>query len=150
MHDLDYPSVDGVVTKRTSTERSMYVAQRLRHEVLTVHITDIRVEVALRVDILKGLSGRLKTGDIRWRTGTSSGPVRLLWTNAVLEDDPGGDSPVQFFSNPTGQGSAPYMFTVGLDNVPSERTVTLELSDLVINEFTVDLALTIPLANVPP
>ncbi len=150
LRDLDYPSVDGAVTKRTSTERPMYVAMRLRHEVLTVHRVDSRVEVTLRVDILKGLSGRLRTGDVRWRSGTSSGQAQLLWTTAVLEDDPGGDSPVQFFSNPTGQGSVPYMFTVGLDNVPSETTVTLEVSDLAIGEFEVDLTLTIPLANVPP
>ena len=149
LRDLDYPSVDGVVTKRTSAERPMYLAQRLRHEVLTVHITDNRVEVTLRVDIHKGLSGRLRTGDIKWRAGASSGPAQLLWTNAVLEDDPGGDSPDQFFSNPTRQGSAPYMFTVGLDDVPSVRAVTLEVSDLAIDEFEVDLTLTIPLANVP-
>ena len=150
LRDLDYPSVDGVVTKRTSTERPMYVALRLRHEVLTVHRADSRVEVTLRIDILKGLSGRLRTGNIRWRSGTSSGPAQLLWTNAVLEDDPSGDSPVQFFSNPTGQGSVPYTFTVGLDNVPSESTATLEVRDLAIGEFGVDLTLTIPLANVPP
>ena len=99
--------------------------------------------------ILRGLSGKLNMKDVRWHTDTSDGRAELLWTNALLDKDPVGESWVQVFSNPTGQGDAPYFFTVGMDDVPLDDEVTIEFNGLTIGDTVVDMALTMPLTNVP-
>ena len=150
--DLDYPSVQGLQTDVQPAESSPFTVRRraLRHDVETVHRTGTEVEVTVRFDILRGLSGKLATRDIRWRTDTADGQAELLWTTALLEKEPGSDSWVQNFSNPVGEHAAPYSFTVGMDDVPPDDEVTIEFNDLTIGDTVFDMALTMPLINVPP
>ena len=153
--DLDYPSVHGISTNMQTVDSPVDshpfgINWLLRHDVETVHRAGTQVEVSVGLDILRGLSGKLDMKDVRWRTDSAEGRAELLWTNALLEKDPVGDSWIQVFSNPTGQGDAPYFFTVGLDDVPPEDEVTIEFNNLAISDTVVDMALTIPLINVPP
>ncbi|MCY4654576.1 MAG: hypothetical protein OXC95_15590, partial [Dehalococcoidia bacterium] len=148
--DLGYPSVQGLSTNIQPVESRPYIFRRLNHEVVTVHRSESRVEVTTRLEIRRGLSGKLGPGDIRWRTDTAEGRAELLWTNALLEKGPGSDSWGQSFSNPTGQGTATYFFTVGMDIAPADDEVTIEFNDLTVGDTVVDMALTMPLVNVPP
>ena len=147
---LDYPSAQGVQTDVQPVENRPFIFRRLNHDVETVHRAGSRAEVTIRLEIRRGLSGKLDMKDIPWRTDTAEGRAELLWTNALLEDGPVDDSWIQVFSNPMGQGDAPYFFTVSLNDVPPEDEVTIELSNLTIADTVVDMALTIPLINVPP
>ena len=148
--DMDYPSVQGMQTNVQPLENSPFTVRRraLRHDVETVHRAENRVEVTVRLEILRGLSGKLDMKYVRWRTDTAEGRAELLWTNALLE--PSGDLWVQMFSNPLGENAATYLFTVGLDDVPPDDEVTVELNDLTIGDLVFDMALTVPLTDVPP
>ena len=150
--DLDYPSVQGMQTNVQPLENSPFTVRRraLRHDVETVHRAGTQVEVTARLEILRGLSGKLDMKDVRWRTDTAEGRAELLWTNALLEKDPGSDSWVQLFSNPLGENAATYLFTVGLDDAPPDDEVTVEFNDLTIGDLVFDMALTMPLSDVPP
>ena len=147
--DLDTPSVQGLQTNVQPVESRPFSVRRLRHDVATIHRAGTRVEATVWFDIRRGLSGKLATGDIRWRTDTAEGQAELLWTNALLEKGPGSDSWLQLFTNPVGQGTATYIFTVGMDDVPDDE-VTIAFNNLDIGDTVVDLALTMPLSNVPP
>ena len=150
--DLDFPSVQGLQTDVQPAESSPFTVRRraLRHDVETIHRAGTQVEVTTRLEILRGLSGKFAISDIRWRTHTAEGQAELLWTNALLERDPGSDLWVQNFSNPLGEGTAAYFFTVGLDDVPADDEITIELKDFSISDIVFDMALTMPLVNVPP
>ena len=150
--DLDTPSVQGLQTDVLPAESSPFTVRRraLRHDVETVHGTGTQVEVTTRLEILRGLSGKLATSDIWWRTDTAEGQAELLWTNALLERDPVSESWGQLFTNPLEQGTATYFFTVGMDDVPPDDEVTIEFNDLTIGDTVFDMALTMPLVNVPP
>lgn len=148
--DLGYPSVQGLSTNIQPVESRPFITRRLRHNVVTVHRAGTRVEATVWFDIHRGLSGKLGPGDIRWHTDTVEGQAELLWTNALLEHSPKSNSWVQSFANPTGQGTATYFFTVGMDDVPPDDEVTIEFADLSIGDTVVDMALTMPLVNVPP
>ena len=153
--DLDYPSVHGISTNIQTVDSPVDshpfgINWLLRHELVTIHRAENRVEVTIRLEILRGLSGKLGMKDVRWRTDSAEGRAELVWTNALLEKDSVGDSWIQVFSNPTGQGDAPYFFTVGMDDVPPEDEVTIEFNGLAIGDTVVDMALTMPMTNVPP
>ena len=153
--DLGYPSVRGlhvdVNPGPDELPRFFFGSRYLDYEVMSIHKVGTRVEVTTRFDIGSGLSGKLATSDIRWRTDTAEGQAELLWTIAPFEKEPGGDSWLQLFPNPMGEGTVlPYLFTIGLDNVPSDDEITIEFNNLTIGDTVLDLALTIPLSNVPP
>ena len=148
--DLDTPSVQGLQTNVQPVESRPFSVRRLRHDVKTVHRAGTRVEVTVGLDVLRGLSGKLDMKDVRWHTDTAAGQAELLWTTALLEKEPGSDSWVQLFSNPVGEHAVAYSFTVGLDDVPSDEEITIEFNGLGIEDTMVDMALTIPLTNVPP
>ena len=148
--DLDYPSVQGIQTDIQPVESRPFITRRLRHDVLTIHRAETRVEVTTRLEILRGLSGKLDMRDVRWSADTAEGRAELLWTNALLEKEPDGDSWVQLFPNPLGENATTYFFTLGLDDVPPDDEATIEFDNLAIGETVVDMALTIPMTNVPP
>lgn len=153
--DLDYPSVQVLSTDIQTVERPVEshpfgINWLLRHDVKTVHRTGTQVEVTVGLDILRGLSGKLDTKDVRWHTDTAEGRAELLWTNALLEKEPGSDSWFQLFTNPLGQGDASYFFTVGMDEAPPDDEVTIEFNGLTIGDTVMDMALTIPMTDVPP
>ena len=53
-------------------------------------------------------------------------------------------------TNPTGQGDATYLFTIGMDDVPpDEETITIEIDNLTIGDTVMNMALTMPLINLP-
>ena len=150
--DLDTPSVQGLKTDVHPAESSPFTVRRraLRHDVRSVHVAGTQVEVTVGFDILRGLSGELDMKDVRWRTDTTEGRAELLWTSALLEKKPGSDSWVQNFSNPVGEHAAPYSFTIGMDDVPPDDEITIEFNDFTIGDMMFDMALTMPLADVPP
>ena len=148
--DLDYPSVQGLQTDVNPSEGHRFIFRNLSYDVMGIHKGETRVEVTTRFDIGRGLSGKLATDDIRWRTDTAEGQAELLWTIAPLEKEPDSDSWLQLFTNPVGEGTASYFFAIGLDNVPSDDEITIEFNNLAIGETVLDLALTVPLSNVPP
>ena len=148
--NLDTPSVQGQQTNVQPVESRPFFVRLLRHDVKTVHRAETRVEVSVGFDILRGLSGKLDMKDVRWRTKTAEGQAELLWTTALLEKEPGSDSWVQLFSNPVGEHAVPYSFTIGMDDVPQDDEVTIEFADLTVGDTVVDMALTVPLVNVPP
>lgn len=151
---LDYPTVQGlhidVSPSPSELPRFFFGGRYLSYDVMGIYKAGTRVEVTTRFQIGSDLSGRLETDDIRWRTDTVEGQAELLWTNAELERRPGSDSWLQLFADPVGEGNATYLFTVGLDDVPSDDEITVEFNNLAIGETVLDLALTIPLINVPP
>lgn len=67
-----------------------------------------------------------------------------------MERDTGSDSWLQVFTNPVGNDTASYLFTVGLDDVPPGDEITVEFNELTIGDTVLDLALTLRLANIPP
>ncbi len=148
--DLDYPSVQGVQTDVQPVENRQFIFRRLNHDVETVHRARSRVEVTIRLEIRRGLSGRLDMTDVPWHTKTAEGRAELLWTTALLDQSPGSDSWLQLFTNPLEEGTASYFFTIGMDDVPPDDEVTIDLNNLAIGDTVVDMALTIPLINVPP
>ena len=148
--NLDYPLVRGLSTNIQPVESRPFITRRLYHAVVTVHRAETQVEVTTRLEIRRGLSGKLGPDNIRWRTDTAEGQAELLWTNAFLEKDPGSDPWLQILSNPVGEGTTTYFLTVGLDDVPPDDEVTIEFNNLTIDDTVVDMALTIPLINVPP
>ena len=154
--DLGYPLIQGLSTNIQTVESPVEshpfgVNWLLRHDVKTVHRAGTRLlEATVGFDILRGLSGKLDMKDVLWRTDTAEGQAELLWTNALLEEGASSDSWGQSFSNPTGQGTATYFFTVGMDIAPADDEVTIEFNDLTVGDTVVDMALTMPLVNVPP
>ncbi len=148
--DLDTPRARGLSTNIQPVESRSFITWRVRHDVVTVHRTETRVEVTTQLEILRGLSGKLDMKDVRWRTDTAEGQAELLWTTALLEKEPGSDSWVQLFSNPVGEHATTYFFTIGMDEAPPDDEATIEFNDLTIGDTVVDMALTIPLTNVPP
>ena len=150
--DLDTPSIQGMQTDVQPAENSPFTVRRraLRHHVETVHRAEDRLEVTVRLEILRGLSGELDMKDVRWRTDSVKGEAELLWTTALLERDPVSESWGQLFTNPLEQGTATYFFTIGMDDVPPDDDVTIEFNDLTIGDTVFDMALTVPLINVPP
>ncbi len=150
--DLDYPSVRGLHADMNPSPSKLprfFLGRNLSYDVESVRKAGTHVEVTTRFEIGRGLSGRLATNDIRWRTDTAEGQAELLWTIAELEKESGGDSWLQLFTNLSEQGTAPYLFTIGLDNVPTDDEITVEFSNLAIGDTVLALALTIPLSNVP-
>ena len=153
--DLDYPLVRGLHTDVNPSPDDLprfFIGRDLNYDIMGIHKAGTRVEVTTRFEIGRDLSGKLATSDIRWRTDTAEGQAELLWTVAPLEKEPESDSWLQLFTNPEGEWTAPYFFTVGLDNVPavSDDEITIEFNSLTIGETVLDLALTMPLDNVPP
>lgn len=148
--DLDYPSVPVLHAEVSPEEGHEFIFRNLSYDVMGIHRAPTRVEVTTRFELRRGLSGKLATGDIRWHTDTAEGRTDLLWTNAPLERDSGGDSWLQLFANPVGNDTTSYFFTVGLDDVPPGDEITVEFNDLTIGDTVLDLALTLPLANIPP
>lgn len=150
--DLDTPSVKGLKTDVHPDESSPFTIRRRaqRHDVRMVHVAGTQVEVTVGFDILRGLSGKLDMKDVWWHTDTAEGGAELLWTTALLEKELGSDSWVQLFSNPVGEHAVPYSFTIGMDDVPPDDEITIEFNDLSIGDTVFDMALTMPLVNVPP
>ena len=148
--DMDYPFVPLLHIDVSPDEGHGFIFRNLSYDVMGIHRAPTRVEVTARLEIRRGLSGKLATGDIRWHTDTAEGRAGLLWTSAPLERDTGSDSWLQLFTNPVGNDTAPYFFTLGLDDVPPDEEITVEFNDLTIGDTVLDLALTMPLINIPP